>query len=149
MPLINVMLREGFVSDYDPEDIIHIGGSEGAAIRITALERGMTSGKASVGIGIPMPDGKIILVESSLELFLGAAAVLGARFEEVEINRVQNQIRKLLQWFAGRAGDHIQNEVYQTLFIEFTNTLMEALTGASDPPFTTIDQVVEFMNETV
>jgi len=147
MPVINVILEEGFISDYSPDEIIHIGDSSGAAIRITALEHGMTSGKASVGIGIPMPDGKIILVESSLELFMGAAAVLGAKFDQVECNRVHNQIRSLLRWFAGRLGDYIQNKDYQILLVEFANVLFGTLTGDTTMKLETVDEVVDFMND--
>ena len=146
MPVIDVILEEGFVSDYETDEIIHIDDT-GAAICITALEHGMTSGKASVGIAIPLPDGKVVLAQSSLELFMGAAAVLGAKFDGVECNRVHNQIRKLLRWFSGRCGDYIENESYQTLLVEFANVLFGIVTGDTTMKLETVEEVVDFMND--
>jgi len=43
------------------------------------LEGGMQSGNASVGLVIPLPDGSVVFVETSLELFVAAARAFNTR----------------------------------------------------------------------
>lgn len=40
----------------------------------------MTSGKTSISIAVPLPDGSYIITETSLELLLTAAAAFKARY---------------------------------------------------------------------
>jgi len=56
-------------------------GDEGGTIRIGGLPRGMMSGKASVTIAVPLPDGMVIVTETSLRLFLTAARALRMTYE--------------------------------------------------------------------
>ena len=49
---------------------------EAGRIRIGGLPNGMNSGKTSVAIAVPLPDGTIVLTETSLALFLNAAEIL-------------------------------------------------------------------------
>jgi hypothetical protein len=49
-------------------------------IGITALAGGMTSGKASVALRIDLPDGRVVIAETSLALFLTAAKVFEAKY---------------------------------------------------------------------
>ena len=51
-----------------------------APITVAGLEGGMQSGKPSVALAIPLPDGKVVLFETSLAVFLSAADGLRARF---------------------------------------------------------------------
>lgn len=46
---------------------------------VTALRGGMQSGKTSVALVIPLPDGSIVFAETSLALFVGAARAFVAR----------------------------------------------------------------------
>jgi hypothetical protein len=79
MPVIEVVLSEPAFADYKIEEIVHLG--EGALpIRITGLTNGMTSRKPSVGIGIQLPNHRLILAETSLALFLAAADMLKAKY---------------------------------------------------------------------
>lgn len=48
--------------------------------QITVLDRGMTSGKPSVTVRLDLPDGQIILYETSLALFLTTADAIRARY---------------------------------------------------------------------
>ncbi len=48
--------------------------------RVGGLPGGMASGKTSVAFDIPLPDGRHVLAETSLELFLAAADALRARY---------------------------------------------------------------------
>lgn len=51
-----------------------------APIYVGALEAGMASGKASVSLCFELPDGRVVLVETSLALLEGAARALAARY---------------------------------------------------------------------
>lgn len=59
---------------------IHLG--EGTDIRVGALVGGMTSGKTSLALGFVLPDGRFVLAETSLRLFLTVASILRARFPD-------------------------------------------------------------------
>jgi hypothetical protein len=61
------------------EDIIHL--SNGAKpMQMAGLSNGMGSGAPSVAVRIDLPDGKVVIAETSLRLLLTAADILKARF---------------------------------------------------------------------
>lgn len=60
----------------DQGKLITAMGGKSGAIRVGALPVGMRSGKTAVEIAIPLPDGTVILTETSLALFLMAAKAL-------------------------------------------------------------------------
>lgn len=70
-------LREKLSTD----DLIHLG-ADAPAIQVAALEGGMASGKPSIAIRLDLPDGRVVVAETSLELFLAAASALRTRFEK-------------------------------------------------------------------
>jgi hypothetical protein len=80
MPVLTVTLNidDNPWTDLKREDLIHIK----EPFRIGALPGGMTSGKASVAIAVFLPDGRPVIVETSMDLFLTAAAALRARYGE-------------------------------------------------------------------
>lgn len=49
-------------------------------IGVTGLHGGMESGLPSVALRIDLPDGRVVIAETSLALFLTAADALKARF---------------------------------------------------------------------
>jgi hypothetical protein len=53
-------------------------GENVCSISIGGLPRGMVSGLASVAIRLDLPDGRVILTETSMRLFLTAAKALAA-----------------------------------------------------------------------
>lgn len=55
-------------------------GHDAGAIRLAGIPGGMTSGKTSISIAVPLPDGSYIITETSLELLLTAAAAFKARY---------------------------------------------------------------------
>ena len=76
MPMISV-IRDIDRSDHppiDPETIIHVT----SPITIGTLAAGMTSGKTSVMIIIPLPSGQTVIAESSLECMKAVGQVLSA-----------------------------------------------------------------------
>lgn len=63
--------------------VIHLG--QGApAIQVAALPGGMTSGRTSVTFRLDLPDGTVVLAETSLLLFLTAARAFREEFGDEE-----------------------------------------------------------------
>ncbi len=67
-------------TDLQREDLIHIT----EPLRVGALPGGMASGRASVAIAAFLPDGRPVVIETSLTAFLAAARVLQARYGDNE-----------------------------------------------------------------
>lgn len=59
-----------------------VDAKKGELERIGALPGGMASGKASVALVVRLDDGRLVFAETSLELFLGAAVALRARYPD-------------------------------------------------------------------
>jgi hypothetical protein len=77
MPSMNIVLQEPAWPELrERTDVIHTTGPIG----IAGLEGGMESGKPSVALRIDLPDGRVVLAETSLSLFLTAADALRARY---------------------------------------------------------------------
>lgn len=73
MPALDIILHgDGCWPDLKEkrDQVIHL--AEGAHIAIAALPGGMTNGKTSVSIRIDLPDGRVVVAETSLTL-LGTA----------------------------------------------------------------------------
>jgi len=84
MPGIQVILDgDGSMPDLADrmDDVIHLTGSE---ISFHALKTGMTSGKSSVAIRVNLPDGKVVVAETSMRLFLEAAKLIGTAKTEFD-----------------------------------------------------------------
>lgn len=78
MPVMRIVFNgDGILNDVHEEDIIHIM----EPITAAALPGGMESGKPSVAFIVKLPDGKTVIAETSMELFLAAAKAFSARFE--------------------------------------------------------------------
>lgn len=76
MVRLDVILREPAFPDFEDKEIINITGT----IRVAGLEQGTREGKPSVGIGFELPDGRVVLAETTLALFLTAADALKAAY---------------------------------------------------------------------
>jgi hypothetical protein len=77
MPSIRILLNaEGSLDGVDPAKVIHVQEQ----ITIAVLPGGMDSGKESVSILIPLPDGRTVLAETSLQLFQATAKAFAARY---------------------------------------------------------------------
>lgn len=55
---------------------------ENAQISFAGLGGGMASGRASVSIRIDLPDGRVVLTETSLRLFKAAADALASKYPD-------------------------------------------------------------------
>jgi hypothetical protein len=82
MPALTIIL-DGDKSLKDWYDAGHtfIRQDPGPAVRVSLLKGGMASGKHSVGISALLADGRVAVIETSLELFLGAADAFRARVQ--------------------------------------------------------------------
>jgi hypothetical protein len=65
--------------DLDRKNVTHVQ----ATLDVVALAGGMTSGKPSVCIRLDLPDGRVVLAETSAALFCAAGSAIGARFPEL------------------------------------------------------------------
>jgi hypothetical protein len=73
MPALDIILHgDGCWPDLKehPDRVIHL--ADGTLIAMAALPGGMTSGQTSVSIRIDLPDGRVVVAETSLAL-LGTA----------------------------------------------------------------------------
>lgn len=81
MPIIRVLLEgDGAFKDLQgrEKDVIHLTGD----FTVAALAKGMISGKPSVMIRIDLPDGRVVLQETSYALWMTASAALRGKFGE-------------------------------------------------------------------
>lgn len=81
MPVMRIILQEPAWPEIDRDDPRVIWLGEGSPpIGVTGLEGGMKSGKPSAALRLDLPDGRIVIAETSLALFLTAADALKARY---------------------------------------------------------------------
>ncbi len=85
MPIMKVILEEPTWPDLaDKRDqLTWLNGNDDLPIQIGALEGGMRGGAPSVAIRFDLPDGRIVVAETSLKLFQMANAALLGRFGDV------------------------------------------------------------------
>lgn len=62
--------------------VIHLAND--AVIKIVALAAGMASGKPSVCIRLDLPDGSVVLAETSARLFVMAAAAIVGKWPDAD-----------------------------------------------------------------
>ena len=79
LALTILMEGDGMLKDIPEEKIVHVV----QPITVAALDQGMTSGKPSVAIAIPLEDGRIVLAETSMRLFLAAARAFRTRYGDL------------------------------------------------------------------
>ena len=80
MPGLHVVLDGSDPPWLDGKEVVE---ADPDTLTILGLPVGMVSGKPSVGITAQLPDGKWVLIQTSLELFQGANAALRGRFGEI------------------------------------------------------------------
>lgn len=62
------------------EKIIHV--NDNGAISLAGLSQGTEAGKPSVALRINLPDGRVVIVETTLALLLTATDVLRTRYAQ-------------------------------------------------------------------
>jgi hypothetical protein len=81
MPVLRVVLDVDAHDDPSQRttaghEVIHLPDPDMAFIRVP---HGMTSGKDSVFVQVFLPDGRVVMAETSMELFLAAARAFAAK----------------------------------------------------------------------
>jgi hypothetical protein len=86
MPEMNVSIDGGW-SDIPAlmkaDKLVNLTGNSAPYIQVTSIASGMVSGSASVILRLDLPDGKVLLVETSLALFTAAADAMRAAHERM------------------------------------------------------------------
>lgn len=77
MPNMKIILNvdDAPARDLDPAKIIHVTET----VTVIRIPRGMQSGKSSVMLRLDLPDGRTVLAETSMALFLTAAQAFAAK----------------------------------------------------------------------
>lgn len=78
MPAISIVLQTPAWPELDREKVLHTQKTIG----VTLLEGGMASGAHSVALRIDLEDGRTVIAETSIALFLMAADALRAKARE-------------------------------------------------------------------
>lgn len=87
MAMLKVILDgDGCWPDLPGKEVIHLGNLS-MPIQIATLPGGLSSGKTSVSIRIDLPDGKVVIAETTLALFLSAAETFKVHYEGPQYGR--------------------------------------------------------------
>jgi hypothetical protein len=81
MPGMNISINEGWadIPELQRNDkLVDLTGNNAPFIEAVLIDGGMASGAASVILRMKLPDGKVLVAETSLALFLSAADVMRA-----------------------------------------------------------------------
>lgn len=76
MPELRLVMEEPAWPELRGVEVIHVTDPIG----ITALPGGMQSGATSIMLRVDLPDGRVVLAETSLALFVAAVRALQAKF---------------------------------------------------------------------
>lgn len=81
MPAITVIVEgDGAWTDLNEKEVINMMGNNVPPIQIAALPGGMASGKTSVTLRLDLPDGKVLMTETSFALLKAAVRAIEARY---------------------------------------------------------------------
>ena len=83
IPLRIILDGEGAFTELQPK--VTAGQVEqGQVAAVAALPRGMNSGKPSVMAQVDLPDGRVVMAETSMRLFLMASRAFRIRYGNVD-----------------------------------------------------------------
>ncbi len=66
-----------------PEGEVILLGNGSKPIQVVILDKGMTSGRPSVGIRLDLPDGKVVIAETTARLFCSCAKAFMAKYPDL------------------------------------------------------------------
>lgn len=67
---------DGAAADVPRDKLIHVAGRK--PIQVIVLDGGMASGRPSVALRIDLPDGQVVIAETSARLFCSAGRAIAA-----------------------------------------------------------------------
>jgi hypothetical protein len=80
MPTMTIILNgDGAWPDLDGKHVVHLG-NDAPSIQVAALGGGMESGRPSVAIRLDLPDGSVVVAETSAQLFISVARAIAGRY---------------------------------------------------------------------
>lgn len=117
MPSLNLILDGDRCWQDLPEkmrqgQVIDLMGNDNSPIQFAALPGGMASGKTSVTIRIDLPDGRVLLTETSLALLGTAARAIEARYEHAQAIRPDAKPIDRLKAILSHIQDVAQEDMY-------------------------------------
>lgn len=68
--------------DIQDKEIIHLS-NDAPPIQVATLEGGLASGRPSIAIRIDLPDGKVVVVETTARLFCSAGRAIQAKYPDL------------------------------------------------------------------
>lgn len=69
--------------DITDKDRLLLPGPDGPPIQVATLDQGTEAGRPSVAIRVDLPDGKIMIAETSARLFCTAAKMIMAKYPDL------------------------------------------------------------------
>jgi hypothetical protein len=82
MPTLELVMDGSNWPELRDHDIIHLGNNA-PAIGVAVLDAGMSSGRPSIMMRLDLPDGRIVLAETSMRLFVHAASMMLAKYPDL------------------------------------------------------------------
>ena len=81
-PLIGMTINlngDGAWPDLSTRKVIHLD-QNAPPIKVAVLDKGMISGRPSVAIRLELPDGEVVIAETTARLFCGVAKMIMAKY---------------------------------------------------------------------
>jgi hypothetical protein len=76
------MNGDGAWPDLVGKPVVHLGNNA-PPIQIAVLGRGMRGGKPSISLRLDLPDGKVVVAETSARLFCTAGRMITAKYPDL------------------------------------------------------------------
>lgn len=102
-PVLRIVLdpeRDGLGLDAHPSNVIHLAGD--AEIVVSGLPDGMVGGKPSMMFGFKLPDGRVVIAETSWRLFAAAFKAFASKFGQDDTTGIS------LEYDATGAGQRVR-----------------------------------------
>lgn len=81
IPLRVIMDADAAWPDLADKPVIHL--DETALLQVGVLSGGMVSGRPSIAIRFDLPDGRVVIAETSARLFVSAAKLISGKFPDL------------------------------------------------------------------
>jgi len=83
MPSLDIIMQgDQCWPDIAEKEVIHLG-NDAPPIGVAVLDGGMSGGRPSVTLRVDLPDGRVVLAETSARLFCAAARMIMAKHPDL------------------------------------------------------------------
>ena len=73
---------DGAWPDLAEKDVIHLANGA-PPIRVCVIDAGLVSGRPSVALRLDLPDGRVVVAETTARLFVSAGRAIAARYPDL------------------------------------------------------------------